>query len=79
MEVISLVKIKEVDGIPCIIIPLGVICLRDDIVKEITKKPDFAYGEDSAEKPDFTYLQNIKTHMSLKEVLRELRKRFEDE
>lgn len=72
-------KIKEIDGIPCIVVPMGVISLRDDAVKEIKKKPDFAYGQDTKEKIDFTYLQNIKTEMSLKEVLRELKKRFEDE
>ena len=74
-----LVKIKVINGIPYIVLPEGIICTNDDLVKEITKKPDFSYSEEVTNKPDFTYFQRIKEDMNLKDVLRELRKRFDDE
>ena len=74
-----MVKIKEIDGIPYIVLPEGIISARDDLVKEITKKPDASFNQTIKEKPDFTYFQRIKEDMNLKDVLKELRKRFEDE
>lgn len=74
-----MVKIKEIDGIPSIVLPEGIIGAKDDLVKEITKKPDASYYQNITEKPDFTYFQRIKEDMNLKDVLKELRKRFRDE
>ena len=74
-----MVKIKVIDGITYIVLPEGIVCTSDEIIKETTKKPDFSYSEETIDKPDFTYFQRIKEDMNLKDVLRELRKRFDDE
>ncbi len=61
-----MIRIKYVEGIPCIV-------LDEEIDKEFSKFQDWK------EKNNFMFFQNSNDLKNLKDVLNELKKRFDDD
>ena len=69
LEVIEMIIINVIDGIPCIIVEKGIICSREKNTLELTK---------SIVPKNFTKHQESKESVYYKKVLGELKKLFRE-
>ncbi|MFX1256881.1 MAG: hypothetical protein ACFFAN_03400 [Promethearchaeota archaeon] len=70
---IIFIKIKEIDGIPCLILPEGVITYKDELKNTLKDQ-----SKNFVIRNDFTDFQKLKEKNHMNDLLRELRRKFKD-